>query len=217
MRPSHGRWFQVAVLGAFVSIVVMAVGAGGLHAQSVDETGRWMLRPAASVILFDLDSDGLNLDADDDVNVTADITYFPTSHVGVNALVGFTSPGLDGIPPGEVSRRPLGSVKALPPTITVEYHPLRTGAVRPYVGVGGNFTYFYDETGTLEAVDTEIDPGLGIAGRAGVRVRATDRLGLSADFRGVNILNDPEVTTAVGDDELDLNFAVVSVGISLRP
>lgn len=176
-----------------------------------------MLRPAASVILFDLDSDGLDLDADDDANVTADVTCFPTPHVGVNALVGFTSPGLDGIPPGQVSRRPLGSVKALPPTITVEYHPLLTGAVRLYVGVGGNLTYFYDETGTLEAVDTDIDPGLGIAGRAGVPVRATDRLGLSADFRGVNVLNDPEVTSAVGDDELDLNFAVVSVGVSLRP
>lgn len=207
---------QGLLASILVSLLLAAGGISSATAQMTEDEKQWMVRTTLSGIFFDLDSEALNLDADDDVNVTMDVTYFPDPHVGVNALVGFTTPSLDGIPPGETARQPLGSVHALPPTLTVQYHPVVRGVVRPYVGAGGNLTFFYEESGTLEAVETEIDPGLGVAGQAGVNLMVSDAFVISADFRWVSILNDPEVTTTVGDDELDLNFGVASLGVGFR-
>src|SRR5690606_42037804 len=40
----------------------------------------------------------------------------------------------------------LGSIKHLPPTVSLVYYPLDNGsAFQPYVGAGVNFTCFFDE------------------------------------------------------------------------
>jgi outer membrane protein len=42
----------------------------------------------------------------------------------------------------ELGGTDIGSVKHLPPTLTLQYHFNPTGTVRPYVGLGVNYTRF---------------------------------------------------------------------------
>lgn len=37
----------------------------------------------------------------------------------------------------------------LPPTLTLQYHFSPTGKIRPYAGIGVNYTFFYDEDASV--------------------------------------------------------------------
>jgi len=74
----------------------------------------------------------------------ADLTYFITDNIGVEAIAAVTKHTVRNSVAGTVS-----SVWLLPPTITAQYHFDPTGAVRPYVGAGVNYTVFYDPHSAL--------------------------------------------------------------------
>ncbi|HEX4882134.1 MAG TPA: OmpW family outer membrane protein [Porticoccaceae bacterium] len=68
-----------------------------------------------------------------------------------------------------------GSIKHLPPTLTVQYFPLdASSSWQPYVGLGVNYTLFFDEDvdseleGLFGPGDLELDDSLGWAGQLGV-------------------------------------------------
>ena len=67
-----------------------------------------------------------------------DGTYFLTDHIGLELIAATTKHAVHHSIAGNV-----GSVWLLPPTLTVQYHFDPTGAVRPYVGAGVNYTLFY--------------------------------------------------------------------------
>ncbi len=67
-----------------------------------------------------------------------DGTYFITDHIGVELIAGTTKHSVHNSVAGDV-----GSVWLLPPTLTAQYHFDPTGAIRPYVGAGVNYTFFY--------------------------------------------------------------------------
>ena len=74
----------------------------------------------------------------------ADLTYFLTSHVAVEAIAAVTKHSVANSVAG-----PVASVWLLPPTVTVQYHFDPAGPVRPYVGAGINYTFFYDAHSAL--------------------------------------------------------------------
>lgn len=198
-----------ALLAAVVAAVALAVAApSSADAQDFD---RWMVRSHVSAVFIDAQSDALLLDVGNDLAVGADVTLFASRNVAVNLLAAFISPEVTAMDDGEEIS--LGSVKALPPAMTVQYHFPAGESFRPYLGVGGSLVAFFDETGTLAEVNTEIDPGLGLVGQGGFNAFVADGIVFMADFRWVEILNDPEVTTDIGDDELDFRHFVLSTGI----
>ena len=77
------------------------------------------------------------VDADFDTFPLLDLRYFLSDHLAIEAIVGTTKHevGVRGTELGDVN---LGSIKVLPPTITVQYH-FDTGTnFLPYIGVGLN-------------------------------------------------------------------------------
>ncbi len=97
----------------------------------------------------------------------ADLTYFVTDNIGVEAIAGVTRHTVTNSVAGRV-----GSVSLLPPTVTVQYHLDPTGPIRPYVGAGVNYTFFYDATSTLP--DIKFAHNFGWALQAGVDVPVGD-------------------------------------------
>lgn len=174
---------------------------------------RWMIRSHVSGVLIDGTSTELGLDVGDDLAVGMDITFFPTPKVGVNLLAAFISPDVES----SVLEADLGSVDALPPALTLQYHFMDRGAVRPYVGAGGSLVAFYGYSGTLEEANVDIETGFGPVAQGGVNLFVTDRLLVMADVRWVWLLNDPEVTSDVGTDELDFNHGILSLGLGFTP
>lgn len=68
-----------------------------------------------------------------------DISYFFTKQIAAELVLAFTK--LDArVTSSAVGAFDAGSFKALPPTLTVQWHFLPDGQFRPYVGAGINYT-----------------------------------------------------------------------------
>jgi len=74
-----------------------------------------------------------------------DATYFLTNHIGVEVIAGTTQHSIHAsiAQVADGAKLNLGSVWLLPPTVTAKYYFDSTGAFRPYVGAGVNYTLFY--------------------------------------------------------------------------
>ncbi|MCM3016303.1 hypothetical protein M3570_21815, partial [Bacillus subtilis] len=67
-----------------------------------------------------------------------DFTYMIRDYLGVELILGTSRHQLTS------SLGNLGGVGVLPPTLLLQYHFNHAGKVRPYVGAGLNYTYFYN-------------------------------------------------------------------------
>lgn len=97
----------------------------------------------------------------DSVIPEADLTYFITDHIGVEAIAGVTKHSISNSVVGQVA-----SVELLPPTVTLQYHLDPTGWIRPYVGAGVNYTFFYDSSSPLGHVGFKNSFGWALQGGA---------------------------------------------------
>ena len=87
----------------------------------------------------------------------------------------------------------LGSLKHLPPTLSAVYYPLdKSSAFQPYVGVGINYTWFFDTELSSEAEakgfrGLDMKDSWGLAGQVGMDYMLTDSLMLNAQVRYIDI------------------------------
>lgn len=71
----------------------------------------------------------------------------------------------------------VGSTKHLPPTLSLNYHFGATdAAIKPYIGAGVNYTWFFSEKseGALAASDLRLGNSWGLAAQAGVDFKVGD-------------------------------------------
>jgi outer membrane protein len=87
---------------------------------------------------------GGKTDASNSFIPEADLTYFVTDNIGIEAIAAVTKHTVRNSVAGAVS-----SVWLLPPTITAQYHFDPNGPIRPYVGAGVNYTFYYDPHSAL--------------------------------------------------------------------
>ncbi len=159
-----------------LSLAINAVMAGGLMlgaaGVSAHEAGDFIVRAGAAQVDPNDDSDALQLngavlagteaEVDDDTQLGLTFTYMLTNHIGVGLLAATPfdhdlEADLSGLNLGKVDA---GSAKHLPPTVTLQYFPMDSASkFQPYVGVGVNYTKFFDED-----VDSELESTLGLTG-----------------------------------------------------
>jgi outer membrane protein len=72
-----------------------------------------------------------------------DISYFFTKNIAVELVLGVTPHNVKGA--GALAGARIGSAWLLPPTLMLQYHFTDFGAFKPYVGVGVNYTVFFNE------------------------------------------------------------------------
>jgi outer membrane protein len=216
------KWVGVAALTAVAGV-----------AQAADE-GNWMVR--ARVLHMNPhngNSGGLvgagavpDVEAESKVFPEIDISYFFTKNIAAELILTYPQKhdiDLDGL--GKI-----GSVKHLPPTLTLQYHFNPEGTIRPYVGAGINYTRF-------SSVD--LDANLALAGTTGLPLRI-DRssfgwaLQVGADYKladqwffnvdvkyvtistDIHVRNDAVALQGQKVSKLDIDPLLVSVGIGYR-
>lgn len=147
--------------------------AGGLLASAAQayEAGNWIGR--AGVWGIFPKSDNLNtplgtIDVDNGYSLGLNLTYMATPNLGVEVIGALPFKhdiNLSGA--GKVA-----STYQLPPTVFLQYHFTPQNTVRPYVGVGLNYTFFWGEktTGALSGTKLNLDPSWGLAGELGVDI-----------------------------------------------
>lgn len=103
---------------------------------------------------------------------------------------------------GGLAGNKIADIKQLPPTLFAQYHFLDSSyAFRPFVGVGINYTVFFDEqpTDALKAtlgtddVEVKLDNSFGFAAQAGFNYMMNENWGLHAMVSVIDIESDATV------------------------
>lgn len=124
-----------------------------------------------------------------------------------------------------------GSIKHLPPTLSLQWYP-RGGqdGWQPYVGLGVNYTYIYDEDidpaladalgGVIGAESSrlDLDDSFGVAAQAGVDIPLSRNWMLNAGVWYLDIETTADVVTDVGtvSFDVDINPWVYNIGIAYK-
>lgn len=132
--------------------VLMAMAAGALLASSsvLAEEGNWMARVRAvhvdwvqesgAIAALAVPANGLHLENKTVPEV--DITYFFTGNIAAELILTYPQKHKVSVTQSAVGAFDAGSLKELPPTLTLQYHFMPDAIFRPYVGAGFNYTTF---------------------------------------------------------------------------
>lgn len=147
-----------------------------------------------------------------------DLSYFLTDNIALELIAATTRHNVvaAGTKVGDVD---VGSVWALPPTLTLQYHFLPHSAFSPYVGVGLNVTFWYGESPSKPTVTHfSVGTGVGPALQAGIDYNFTGRWFANLDVKQIFLNTDAHVD-ALGTTvraHTALNPVVVGAGIGYR-
>lgn len=199
------------------SLVLAAATALTMTSAFAVPAGTWTV--AAGAHYVDPKSDngtlnnGLSVDVDGDVRPTISGEYFIADNVGVELLAAIpfhhdiTLTDANG---NEVDAK----TQHLPPTLSVQYHfdgynlPMN---VKPFVGVGVNYTTFFKEKVYLgNGNDLELDDSVGVAGHIGLDIPYAPTESFRIDARYMDIKTDASLN---GSDlgEVDISPWVYGV------
>ncbi|KQW51277.1 MULTISPECIES: OmpW family protein [unclassified Roseateles] len=183
-------------------------------AKDGDE-GPWLVRVRA-LHLDSANKDGTGLGLGLSVNNKTfpelDISYFLAPNIAAELVLTYPQKHRLYSNGAEI-----GSLKHLPPTLTLQYHFNRTGGVRPYVGAGLNYTNF-SSVKFAPAVQAALKPSIkhnsvGLAWQAGADIEISPGLSLNVDLKKVALKTTVySGGAAVGKFKVDPTLASVGLG-----
>ena len=215
-------------------------GLVGLFSANVmaAEAGDWLVRVGLGHVKPDTSSGNLVVAGDELVGARIDVgsntrpiinlTYMATDHIGLELLAAWPfehdiqGAGILG------GAGKLGETKHLPPTLSLQYHLMPGAALRPYVGIGLNYTTFFSRaTPTLDGAlggpsSLSIKDSFGLALQLGADFNLTDTLFLNFDLRYIQIEADARIRTQTADGEVrsrikaDIDPLVFSAAVGFR-
>ncbi len=182
----------------------------------------WMIRVRALGVLPQGGGDftglpaGYGLGISKSVVPELDITYFFTKNLAVELILGVTPHTVKAT--GTIAAfGNLVSTTALPPTLTLQYHFTDFGAFKPYVGVGINWTHYFNTSVKNPAVaPVSISDSWGVAGQIGFDYMINQNWGFNVDVK--KILMEPRVKLAAGAiaGNLRINPWIIGAGVTYR-
>jgi outer membrane protein len=159
--------------------------------------------------------------ASDAVIPELDVSYFFTKNWAVEAIccVSYHKVFLDG---GNVApNQQAASAWLFPPTALVQYHWTDFGHFQPYIGVGVNYTVYFNQHASLPLLNTvAIQNSWGVAGQIGFDYMIDDHWGFNFDVK--KIMMNPHVygTVAPGlvsiSGQANLSPWLIGGGITYR-
>ena len=189
-----------------VALVSLALAAPLAHAH---EAGDIILRAGAITVNPKDDSSSVKVDQgplaganlggkatlNSDTQLGLNFAYMITNNWGIELLAATPfehDVKLKGTSLGAANGK-LGSLKHLPPTLSVVYYPLDAkSAFQPYVGAGINYTWIYDEHVSSQAQangfsNFKASNSWGMAFQVGADYMITDNIMLNAQLRYIDI------------------------------
>ncbi|MGV3001119.1 OmpW/AlkL family protein [Vibrio sp. E150_018] len=223
------------------SLIVLALITAGftsVSAHAALQQGDFLVRAGAVLVAPDESNSGIkaggtnlggDVSVDNNTQLGLNFAYMMRDHWALELLaatpfshdvtLGGSPAGLDSLNGG------LGNVKHLPPTLSVLYYPMDTQSkFQPYVGVGVNYTMFFDESVDDSAKDKgfsnlDLDNSWGWAGQVGMDYFITDNITLNAQVRYIDIDTEANVElNGVGklNVDVDIDPWVYMVGIGYK-
>ena len=100
----------------------------------------------------------------------------------------------------------VASTKHLPPTVSLQYHFMPTNTFKPYLGVGVNYTTFFDTktTGALEGTKLSLGDSWGLEGEIGADFMLNENWLLNFSARYIDIETKAKLDgTSLGTVKID--------------
>ena len=182
-------------------------------------------------VLTDVDSDPIKpllegeANVDNSVGAEIDFTYFFTENIASELVLGVAQhnvsardTNIGAVLGTEQKDFDLGDVWLIPPTLTLQYHFLPDGKIRPYAGAGLNYTIFFEENEGLFVSDTSYDNSFGYALQAGVDIGITEKFAFNIDLKKLYLETEAEVK-ALGETfktDVDIDPWLLGFGIAYR-
>src|SRR5690554_4071025 len=223
------------------TILALSVAAPSVMAH---EAGDILVRAGVVTVTTSESTSGVMVDGTTDLGGEATLNnntqlglnfaYMVTNKVAVELLGA--SPfehdvAIKGTDAGAVDGA-LGKVKHLPPTLSAVYFPMDAGsAFQPYVGVGVNYTWFFDEKVTSGAkagdnvagfplTNLKVKNSWGWAAQVGADYMLTENIMLNGQIRYIDIDTEATVDVAGGaaHAKVDVNIkpVVYMVGLGYK-
>ncbi|WDL82305.1 outer membrane beta-barrel protein [Aeromonas bestiarum] len=177
------------IAAALASPIAMAHQAGDILVRG----GLAFVSPQTSS--DDVLGSGSEFEIDSNMQLGLTLSYLITDNWGIELLAATPFSHSVSLAGTEVAK-----VKHLPPTLMAQYYfGDAKSKVRPYVGVGVNYTNFFDEKGRgpLANDDITLDDSWGVAGQVGLDMAINDRWFVNASAWIMDI--DTEVHVNGGD------------------
>jgi len=222
---------------------IVVVGTALSGQVTAREAGDIIFRVgAATVDPSGVDSDTLTLDGTklggteiDQINTNTQVgltlTWMVTNKIALDLLAAtpfdhdIKADGLEGLGINKV-----GDTSHLPPTLSVQYHPMggSNSKFQPFFGLGVNYTTFFDEDASNELenalgekYDLDLDDSWGLALQIGADYFVTDNIALNATVWRINIETDATLKgkttgTKIKADNVDINPWVYMVGVGYK-
>lgn len=232
-----------------LTMALLVALAGSTVPAFAYQQGDWGVRLGAATVDPDTDSDTVNLPtgleavvrAKDDTQLGLIPFYMVTDTWAVEVLAATPfDHDMRAHGQGAIAgvRLDAASTKHLPPTVSLQWHP-RGGKEgwQPYVGVGLNYTYFFDEDvdgdlvallgdltgGAVNDANLDVDDSWGLAAQAGLDIPLSDNLSVNLGLWYIDI-NTTAVITAKADGvtaakvkfDVELDPWVYNVGIAYK-
>ena len=189
------------------SLFALALTAPLAHAF---EAGDILIRAGAITVNPKADSSSVKVDQgplagtnlggkatmDSDTQLGLNFAYMIDAHWGIELLAATPfehEVKLKGTSLGSAANGKLGTLKHLPPTLSVVYYPLDSKSdFQPYLGPGINYTVIYDEHVGSEAQakgwrNFEAENSWGLAFQVGADYMITDNILINAQVRYIDI------------------------------
>lgn len=212
-----------------VKVFAVACLAGGslLSMQSAQAIGQgdWLVRAGVAHAAPNDSSGELSGVADAKVAVDSatslglTLTYMATDNIGVELLGAWPfkhdiegAGSLSGV--GKIAE-----ARQLPPTLVLQYQFTPQASIRPYVGAGVNYTYFFDEDANSKlpaGTKLELSDSWGLAAQAGVDFDVSDAWFLNASVWYMDIDTTAKLNNGLGKVDVEIDPWVVMVGVGTR-
>lgn len=198
-------------------ILVTALAAAGLLSTSLALADEGSLLVRARAVYVDFDNgqkDGLPLggatkvEADSRWIPEVDISYFVTKNIAAELVLTYPQ-DIDIMVGGAKA----GTIKALPPSLLLQYHFTDLGAFKPYIGAGVNYTIFSKRSNILGGAAEVERSSFGLVGQLGFDYMIDKKWSINVDVKYVQMDTDVKVAgNKVGNVELNPITAGVGVG-----
>lgn len=168
---------------------------------------------------------GSGVGLDSDVTPELDFTFMLTPNWGLELILASSEHDVQGT--GSLAGLgKLFDARTLPPTLTLQYHFNTNGTIRPYAGVGVNYTHFFNEDATSGfktamggKASVELEDSWGLAANVGVDYAINNDWFINADVKYIDMDTEAKISTAALGRltvDVDIDPWVYGIGIGRR-
>lgn len=216
-----GSAFPAAILAAAAVLGGQASAEEGLGAGDFLVRGRFL-----AVVPQESGHDdqlGGKISVGNAVVPEIDFTYYFTDYIAAELIAATTRHSVKDKNSG-AGNLDLGHVWLLPPTLTLQAHPLGRSRFDPYVGAGINYTIFYGQGGTQDigGADAKVNyhNAFGYAFQAGFNYQIDDDWFFNLDVKKLYVSTSAHVmvdgTGEATRARVDINPWLIGVGLGYR-